>query len=292
MTDAAPTLFDQPAIARNLARAHADGNLPSFLEELAADELADRLGLINRQFREVGIVSFAAEKLEALVRPALAPGASVRSIPVIAGNRLTLEQPQLEPESFDCLIVSSSLEWVNDLPGTLSLLRRALKPDGVLLAAMLGGDTLNELRQAWLQAEAELSGGASPRVAPFADVRETGSLLQRAGLALPVVDADRLTVRYASALNLMQELKAFGLSNALAARRRGLVPPRLLAAASAACDAQFADPDGRVRATFQMLYLTGWAPHESQPRPLRPGSAKASLAEALNVVERKLPKGE
>jgi hypothetical protein len=141
---------------------------------------------------------------------------------------LTLEQPQLEPESFDCLIVSASLEWVNDLPGTLSLLRRALKPDGVLLASMLGGDTLNELRQAWLQAEAELTGGASPRVAPFADVRETGSLLQRAGLALPVVDADRLTVRYASALNLMQELKSFGLANAT-----GQPPPRARAAAPA-----------------------------------------------------------
>jgi NADH dehydrogenase [ubiquinone] 1 alpha subcomplex assembly factor 5 len=292
MTDAAPILFDQKAVARNLTRAHAAGNLPSFLEELAVDELADRLSLINRQFHRIGIVSFAAEKLEALVRPALAPGASVTCIPVTAGNGLTLEQPQLEPESFDCLIVSASLEWVNDLPGTLSLLRRALKPDGVLLASMLGGDTLNELRQAWLQAEAELTGGASPRVAPFADVRETGSLLQRAGLALPVVDADRLTVRYASALNLMQELKSFGLSNALASRRRGLVPPRLLAAATAACDAQFADPDGRVRATFQVLYLTGWAPHDSQPKPLRPGSAKASLAEALNVVERKLPKGE
>jgi NADH dehydrogenase [ubiquinone] 1 alpha subcomplex assembly factor 5 len=129
-------------------------------------------------------------------------------------------------------------------------------------------------------------------VAPFADVRETGSLLQRAGLALPVVDTDRLNVRYASALDLMRELKSFGLANAMSDRRRGLVPPRLLAAASAALEAQNADPDGRVRTTFQLLYLTGWAPHESQPRPLKPGSAKASLAEALNVVERKLPKGE
>jgi NADH dehydrogenase [ubiquinone] 1 alpha subcomplex assembly factor 5 len=292
MNTAAPILFDQRALARNLARAHATGNLPSFIEELAVEELADRLALINRQFRRVGLVSFAAGKLEALIRPALATGATVTAIPVITGSRLTLEEPRLEPESFDCLIVSASLEWVNDLPGTLSLLRQALQPDGVLLASMLGGDTLGELRQAWLEAEAALTGGASPRVAPFADVRETGSLLQRAGLALPVVDTDRLNVRYASALDLMRELKSFGLANAMSDRRRSLVPPRLLAAASAALEAQNADPDGRVRTTFQLLYLTGWAPHESQPRPLKPGSAKASLAEALNVVERKLPKGE
>jgi NADH dehydrogenase [ubiquinone] 1 alpha subcomplex assembly factor 5 len=134
--------------------ARTAGNLPSFIEELAVEELADRLALINRQFRRVGLVSFASGKLEALIRPALATGATVTAIPVITGSQLTLEEPRLEPESFDCLIVSASLEWVNDLPGTLSLLRQAMQPDGVLLASMLGGDTLGELRQAWLEAEA------------------------------------------------------------------------------------------------------------------------------------------
>ncbi len=288
MNETAPNLFDQTSLARNLLKAQQQGHLPAFWEEIACDELADRLRLIKRSFANVGIVSFAAEKLTAEIRPSLADDASVTRLPAVTQDRLFLEQPQLEPESFDCLLVTSTLEWVNDLPGTLARLRMALKPDGVLLAAMLGGDTLGELRHAWLEAESSLSSGASPRVAPFVDVRDAGSLLQRAGLALPVIDTDRLTVRYASALALMRELKSAGLANALVDRRRSLTAPALAAAASAAYEAANADADGRMRATYQMLYLTGWAPHESQQQPLRPGSAKVRLADALKVTEKKL----
>ena len=177
------------------------------------------------------------------------------------------------------------------MPGSLARLCRALKPDGVLLAAMLGGESLHELRTSWLQAETSLRSGASPRVAPFCDVRDAGGLLQRAGFALPVVDTDRLTVRYDSALALMQELKALGLSNGLLDRHRALVSPELMAAACAHYDQTYANSDHRVYATFQMIYLTGWAPHESQPKPLRPGSAKVRLADALKVDEKKLPRG-
>lgn len=291
MTETVPLLFDQPALARNLARAEELGHLPPFWESIAITELTDRLQLIKRKFTRVGLVSFDTAGLEAAIRPALPPEAHVSCLPVFDRNGLALERPRLEPESFDCLLVTAGLEWVNDLPGTLSLLRRALKPDGVLLAAMLGGETFTELRQAWLSAEAAVSSGASPRVAPFVDVRDAGGLLQRAGLALPVADTDRLGVRYPDALSLMRELKSLGLSNALADRRRGLTPPGLLAAACAAYHDAHSDADGRVRASVQMLYLTGWSPHESQQKPLRPGSAKASLAEALNVAERKLPRG-
>jgi SAM-dependent methyltransferase len=291
MTESVPVLFDHPALARNLSLAQQLGHLPPFWESIAINELADRLQLIARKFSRVGLASFNPAAVEAAIRPALPPEAHVSCLPVFDGKGLTLEHPRLEPESLDCLMVTAGLEWVNDLPGTLSLLRRALKPDGVLLAAMLGGETFTELRQAWLSAEAAVSSGASPRVAPFVDVRDAGGLLQRAGLALPVADTDRLAVRYPDALSLMRELKSVGLANALADRRRGLTPPGLLAAACAAYHDAHADADGRVRASVQMLYLTGWSPHESQQKPLRPGSAKASLAEALNVAERKLPRG-
>jgi SAM-dependent methyltransferase len=170
---------------------------------------------------------------------------------------------------------------VNDLPGVLAQIRRALKPDGLLLAAMLGGDTLTELRQSFAAAEAELEGGVSPRVAPSADLRDVGALLQRAGFALPVTDVDRIVVRYDSAFALMQDLRRMGATNVLVERRR--VPTRratLLRMAQIYRE-RFADPDRRIRATFDLVWLSGWAPHESQQQPLQPGSAKASLAEAV-----------
>jgi NADH dehydrogenase [ubiquinone] 1 alpha subcomplex assembly factor 5 len=166
--------------------------------------------------------------------------------------------------------------------------RRALKPDGLLLASLLGGETLKELRQAWLAAEAELTGGASPRVAPFADVRDLGALAQRAGFALPVVDSETVTATYASPLVLMQELKAMGASNMLVARRRRPVTRGLLLRAAAIYAERFAAADGRVPATFEILTLTAWAPDPSQPKPLRPGSAQTRLADALGTRERKL----
>jgi SAM-dependent methyltransferase len=192
------------------------------------------------------------------------------------------------PASLDLVVSGLSLHLVNDLPGTLVQIRRALKPDGFLLAALLGGRTLFELREAWLMAEVELSGGASPRVAPFADVRDLGGLLQRAGFALPVVDSDIVTVTYADPLALMREIKEMGASNMLSERRRVPVTRTLLLRAAEIYAERFGLPNGRVSATFEILTLTAWAPHESQQKPLKPGSAQSRLADALGVPERKL----
>ncbi len=187
----------------------------------------------------------------------------------------------LADESVDLVISALSLHLTNDTPGAFVQVRRALKPDGLFLAALLGGDTLNELRASLLAAEAELSGGASPRVAPFADMRDIGSLLQRTGFALPVIDLDRLTVRYDTIFHLMRDLRAMGMTNMLDARSRRPATRRLFLRAGEIYAERFADPDGRLRATFDIVYVSGWRPHDSQQKPLKPGSAKMSLAEAL-----------
>lgn len=287
---AIPDLFDQAALHRNLTRAAAKGNLPGFLDEVAATELIDRFESISRSFSHVAVISHDASQITEAVKPRLGDDGNITDVSALSGNRMILNEPDLPAETFDCIFVCPGLEWANDLPGSLARLRQALKPDGVLLAAMLGGDSLHELRASWLQAETAVTGGASPRVAPFCDIRDAGGLLQRAGFALPVVDTDRLKVRYDSALALMRDLKALGLSNVLAERRRSLVTPELIARVCAHYDQTFSDADNRIRATFQMIYLTGWSPHESQPKPLRPGSANTRLADALKVDERKLPR--
>ena len=188
------------------------------------------------------------------------------------------------------MVSALAFQFVNDLPGTLVQVRRALNPDGLLLAAMVGGNSLNELREAFSVAESELEGGISPRVAPFADVRELGALLQRAGFALPVVDSDRLTVRYDSAFALMHDLRRMGATNVLSERRRTPLKRATLARMAEVYAERFADPDGRVRATFEIVWLLGWAPHESQQKPLKPGSAARRLADALGSKE--LPAGD
>ena len=187
--------------------------------------------------------------------------------------------------SLDLVVSALALQFVNDLPGTLIQIRRALKPDGLFLAALIGGDTLTELREAFAAAESEIEGGVSPRVAPFADVRELGALLQRAGFALPVVDSDRLTVRYDSVFALMRDLRRMGATNALSERRRVPLKRATLHAWRKSMRERFADADGRLRATFEIAWLSGWAPHESQQKPLKPGSAQARLADALGSRE-------
>ena len=181
----------------------------------------------------------------------------------------------------DLAVSALALQFVNDLPGVLAQIRRALKPDGLLLAAMIGGDTLTELRQSFAAAEAELEGGVSPRVAPLADLRDVGALLQRAGFALPVTDVDRIVVRYDNAFALMQDLRRMGATNVLVERRRAPTRRATLLRMAQIYGERFADADGRIRATFDVIWLSGWAPHESQQKPLKPGSAKASLAEAV-----------
>jgi hypothetical protein len=179
---------------------------------------------------------------------------------------------------------------VNDLPGALVQIRRALKPDGLLLAALIGGETLHELRESFAMAESEISGGASPRVSPFAEVRSLGSLLQRAGYALPVVDSDRHIVRYQNIFKLFHDLRRMGATNALVERSRKPLTKKIAARAAEIYAERFSDPDGRLRATFDVLWILGWAPHESQQKPLKPGSAKMRLADALGVPEK--PAGE
>jgi SAM-dependent methyltransferase len=181
-----------------------------------------------------------------------------------------------------------SLQWINDLPGALIQVRRLLRPDGLFLAALMGAGTLTELREAFAQAEIQTRGGVSPRVSPFADVRDVGSLLQRAGFALPVADVERLVVRYRDFAGLVKDLRAHGFTNVMSARSRQALRRDTLTALLAHYAGHHADPDGRLRARFETVYLTGWSPHESQQQPLKPGSAKTRLAEALGTDEHRL----
>jgi len=205
-----------------------------------------------------------------------------RMAPVVVADEEALP---FGAEKLDLVVSALALQFVNDLPGTLVQIRRALKPDGLFLGALLGGDTLTELRQSFAVAESEIEGGVSPRVAPFADLRDLGALLQRAGFALPVTDVDRLTVRYETVFALMHDLRRMGATNNLLARRRTPLKRATLFRMAEIYGERFADADGRVRATFEIVWLSGWAPHPDQQQPLRPGSAKERLADALGTRE-------
>jgi SAM-dependent methyltransferase len=202
-----------------------------------------------------------------------------------AGRIAPFETLPFEPESLDLAVSLLSMQAMNDIPGFLAQVRRALKPDGLFLAALAGAGTLAELRESLLAAETELAGGVSPRVLPFADVRDAGALLQRAGLALPVADVEDTTVRYDTLFDLAADLRAMGETSALADRSRRPAGRSLFARAAEIYAERFADPDGRVRATFSLVWMSGWAPHASQQQPLKPGSAKASLAAVLDRLE-------
>jgi SAM-dependent methyltransferase len=296
---ASSTLPDHVIVDRAVLRARRRRALalgPStFLLDRAAAELSDRLAGVLRTFPcavDLGTPTAA-------VRDALAGSGKVGAwiathaladLPAIAaGNELAVvadeEALPFRDGSLDLVISALALHFVNDLPGTLAQICRALRPDGLFVAALLGGETLSELRQAFASAEAEIEDGISPRVLPFADLRDLGALLQRAGFALPVTDVDRVTVRYASALALMHDLRRMGATNPLVDRRRRPLRRATLARALDIYGVRFADPDRRVRATFEIVYLSGWAPHESQQRPLAPGSARARLADALGTQE-------
>ena len=256
-------------------RARAAQGAATFLLDRVAEDMADRLAAVMRQFARGG---------RHLARPA--SGCDARcAAPSSSGSRSMRpdceRRCRLQPESLDLAVSALALQFVNDLPGVLAQIRRALKPDGLLLAAMIGGDTLTELRQAFAAAEAEFEGGVSPRVAPFADLRDLGALLQRAGFALPVTDVDRVVVRYDNAFALMHDLRRMGATNVLIERRRTPPPRATLLRMAQIYGERFADADGRIRATFDIVWLSGWAPHASQQQPLQPGSAKASLAEAV-----------
>ena len=208
-------------------------------------------------------------------------------LPLAAGLRIAADEEWLPfaPASLDLVVSGHGLHFVNDLPGALAQIRAALKPDGLFLASLLGGSSLHELREALLAAEEELEGGASPRVAPFADARELGALIGRAGFALPVADSDILTVGYPDAIALMRDLRGMAAANALVDRRRIPLRRATLHRAAEIYAERFPHPDGRIRATFEVVTLTGWAPDPSQQKPLRPGSARMRLADALGTSE-------
>lgn len=269
---AAPRLFDRALLHARIERARRGGPA-TFLLDRVAEDMADRLQAVTRGFSNVAEIGSPGELLR---KPIADRFKSITRVDFDASETL-----RIEPESLDLALSALALQFVNDLPGALAQIRRALKPDGLLLAAMIGGDTLSELRQSFAAAEAECEGGVSPRVAPFADLRDIGGLLQRAGLALPVTDVDRVVVRYDSAFALMADLRRMGATNVLIERRRTPTRRSTMLRMAQIYAERFADPDGRIRATFDIIWLSGWAPHDSQPKPLRPGSAKASLEAAM-----------
>ncbi len=277
--NAAPILFDRPLLRVRQDRARR-GGAATFLLDRVAEDLAERLQAVLREFNCAADIGTPGDQL----RNALA--GRLRQLARIDLPDIETEPLALRPEQLDLAVSALAFQFVNDLPGVLAQIRRALKPDGFLLAAMIGGDTLTELRQSFAAAEAELEGGVSPRIAPFVDLRDVGSLLQRAKFALPVTDVDRIVVRYASAFALMADLRRMGATNVLVERRRNPTRRSTLVRMAQIYGERFADSDGRIRATFDVIWLSGWAPHESQQKPLKPGSAKASLAEAVKNVKR------
>jgi SAM-dependent methyltransferase len=268
----APTLFDRALLRARQDRARRLGPA-TFLLDRVTEDMAERLAAVTREFSDAAEIWTPGELLRKPVADRF------KSITRIEAD--DTETLKLAPESLDLTVSALAFQFVNDLPGVLAQIRRALRPDGLLLAAMLGGDTLTELRQSFAQAEAECEGGVSPRVAPLADLRDVGALLQRAGFALPVTDVDRVVVRYDNAFALMADLRRMGATNILIERRRTPTRRATMLRMAQIYSERFADSDGRIRATFDVLWLSGWAPHESQPKPLRPGSAKASLEAAV-----------
>lgn len=291
-------VFDRDLVRRRRDRLSGGAAGHDFLLRRVAEDLAWRLSLVRRAFPAAvnlgahhGLVSRAIRRLpgvglviDADRSAALLAGADGPS--VVADEELL----PFRPRSLDLVVSGLALQWVNDLPGTLAQVERSLKPDGLFLAALLGGATLSELRQAFVVAEIESTGGASPRVAPFADVRDMGGLLQRAGFALPVADSDTVEVAYGDALALMRDLRGMGAANALVERSRKPLRRSTLMRAAEIYAERFARADGRIVATFEIVTVTGWSPAASQPRPLRPGSATARLADALGTTE--APAGE
>ena len=273
---APPPLFDPRLIALRRARAARLGHGADFLQESAAGSVKERLEEINRDFTDVEIIGPRAS----LWADILGRGTAIRDDDVLS----------LEPDSADLVIHALCLHHANDPVGQLIQARRALRPDGLMVACMFAGRSLQELRAAFAEAEAAVTGGLRARVSPMADLRDLGGLVQRAGLALPVADAVDVTVTYESPMHLMRDLRAMGETNVLAQQNRGAMRREVLAAMCDIYAQHFAADGGRIRATFEIVYLTGWAPAQTQQRPLRPGSATTRLADALGTDEK--PAGE
>jgi SAM-dependent methyltransferase len=272
-----PPLTDRDALRRNRTRARRMGHTALFLHEDALDEVQERLAEVNRTFTAPAIVTGCPELWGRAF-----PGARC-----VADDEVL----DLEPAAHDLVIHALALHWANDPVGQLIQARRALRPDGLFLGVAFGGQSLQELRQCLASAEVELRGGLSPRILPMGEIRDLGALLQRAGFALPVADSWRKEVLYGSPLALMQDLRAMGETNALFARSRQFLRRDVLMRMAGLYAETFGRPDGRIPATAELIALTGWAPDDSQPKPLRPGSATARLADALKTAELNLPDG-
>ncbi|HTC18620.1 MAG TPA: methyltransferase domain-containing protein [Stellaceae bacterium] len=286
-----PLIFDRVLLRARRRRATALGPA-TFLLDRVADDLADRLAAVLRRFDQALDLGTPGNQVRTVLARLGSVGGIVAMDAVLEGKGATARFVIADEEAlpfgdavFDLVVSALSLQFVNDLPGALVQIRRALKPDSLFVAALIGGETLPELRQAFAAAESEIEGGVSPRVAPFADLGDLGALLQRAGFALPVTDVDRLTVRYDSVFALMHDLRRMGATNALVDRRRAPLKRATLMRMVQIYAERFADADGRLRATFEIVWLSGWAPHPSQQQPLRPGSAKTRLADALGTRE-------
>jgi len=303
MISSAPIIFDRELVRAHQRRA-ARLAASNFLVDRAAEDLSDRLAAVLRRFEcavDVGTPNDAVHRaLAASGKVGTIIAANARPMPgargcapagdahlVVAADEEALP---FRDASLDLVVSVLAFQFVNDLPGTLIQIRRALKPDGLLLAALVGGDTLIELREAFAVAEVEIEDGVSPRVAPFADVRDMGALLQRAGFALPVADVDRMTARYSSPFELMHDLRRMGATNPLVERSRRPLKRATLRRMAEIYAERFSDPDGRIRATFEVVWLSGWVPHDSQQKPLAPGSARQRLADVLGTRETKLPR--
>ena len=288
-------VFDRTVLRQRRERAARDWPSHSFLKRELAGRLVERLDDVRRNFAlalDLGchgdeIAQALDDGRAAVVRSLIRADLGYGFAQAAHGPSLVADEEALPfaSASFDLVLSAMSLHWVNDLPGTLIQIARILRPDGLFLGALLGGSTLWQLRQSLQAAESEIEGGLSARVSPFADLRDAAGLLQRAGFAMPVADGETIDVEYKDALSLMRDVRAMGESNAVAGRRRGLARRATLMRAAELYDERFAAPSGRVKASFEVLYLHGWAPHVSQPKALRPGSAARRLADALGSAE-------
>lgn len=280
-------LFDKSLLTLRRKRI-ASENSADFLLQRTTNDMIERLHVINRIFQKALLFSGLTEEVRLLMRnhPHIASLITMEPPSVYPiGNDVSVigdeEILPFAPETFDLAISLLTLQWTNDLPGTLIQLRRALKPDGLFIGALIGGETLCELRNIFVEVEIMVRGGASPRIAPFMTIQQMGALLQRAGFALPVVDIERLTIRYDTVLDLMHDLRAMGATNSLTERTRHPLTKGILHNVENLYAKRYADIDGRIRATFELIWFSGWVPHESQQKPLPPGSAHMRLADAL-----------
>ena len=292
MSSAPNQVFNRQQVRRRRNRAAQSAESVDFLRERILDDIEDRLLATRRKFP----LCLSLGNVSAKTRERLAPYYDDLIETDLSDVRLTASQGlqvcadeewlPFKDNAFDLIISPLSLHWVNDLPGTLIQINRALKPDGFFIGVMPGGATLKELRQSLLQGESEITEGAEMRVSPFADALDMAALLQRAGFALPVSDRDRMTIRYDSMFDVLRDLQAAGETHAPDLPGRKPISRRILMRAAESYASEFADPDGRIRATLELIWMTGWAPHSSQPVAKRPGSARASLAEAVGAQEK------